>query len=284
MVTSSSGQWWLCILVFLQILLKTEGDLVNITYVNKAVAKGAVCLDGSPPAYHFDKGFGQGKKNWLLNLEGGAWCNNVTDCIARKSNILGWGSSKLMWTQLNFTGILSNKSYFNPDFYNWNKVKIRYCDGASFTADMEAVDPDTNLYFRGARIFGVVMEELLAKGMKHAKNALLSGCSSGGLAVMFNCDRFRALLPKKTKVKCFSDAGFFLNAKDISGQPRIQEYFNQVVMTHELEKNLPPSCTSKMKAGLCFFPQNVAQNIQTPLFILNPAYDSWQVSSFLVIR
>ena len=27
----------------------------------------------------------------------------------------------------------------------------------------------------------------------------------------------------------------------------------------------------------CFFPQNLVANIQTPLFILNTAYDSWQV-------
>jgi len=27
------------------------------------------------------------------------------------------------------------------DFYNWNRVKVRYCDGASFTGDVEAVNP-----------------------------------------------------------------------------------------------------------------------------------------------
>lgn len=27
------------------------------------------------------------------------------------------------------------------DFYNWNRIKIRYCDGSSFTGDVEAVDP-----------------------------------------------------------------------------------------------------------------------------------------------
>lgn len=27
------------------------------------------------------------------------------------------------------------------DFYNWNKVKIRYCDGSSFTGDVDEVDP-----------------------------------------------------------------------------------------------------------------------------------------------
>jgi hypothetical protein len=26
------------------------------------------------------------------------------------------------------------------DFYNWNRVKIRYCDGSSFTGDVETVD------------------------------------------------------------------------------------------------------------------------------------------------
>ena len=28
-----------------------------------------VCLDGSPPAYHFDKGFGAGINNWLVFVE-----------------------------------------------------------------------------------------------------------------------------------------------------------------------------------------------------------------------
>ena len=29
----------------------------------------AVCLDGSPPAYHFDKGFGAGINNWLVHID-----------------------------------------------------------------------------------------------------------------------------------------------------------------------------------------------------------------------
>ncbi|KAA8527991.1 hypothetical protein F0562_035140 [Nyssa sinensis] len=36
-----------------------------------------------------------------------------------------------------------------------------------------------------------------------------------------------------------------------------------------------------MKPSLCFFPQYVAQQIQTPLFILNAAYDSWQIKNVL---
>lgn len=29
----------------------------------------AVCLDGSPPAYHFSDGVGAGIDNWLIQLE-----------------------------------------------------------------------------------------------------------------------------------------------------------------------------------------------------------------------
>lgn len=41
--------------------------------------------------------------------------------------------------------------------------------------------------------------------------ALLSGCSAGGLASILHCDEFRDLFPRTTKVKCLSDAGLFLD-------------------------------------------------------------------------
>ncbi|KAM7459713.1 hypothetical protein LguiA_036707 [Lonicera macranthoides] len=279
MANARLGQW-LYLLVVVLILLKTEGFFVGITYVDNAVAKGAVCLDGSPPAYHFDKGFGAGINNWLVHIEGGGWCNNVTTCLSRRDTRLG--SSKQMVKQLAFSGILSNKPQFNPDFYNWNKIKVRYCDGASFTGDVETVNPATNLHFRGARIFLAIVEDLLAKGMKNAENAILSGCSAGGLTSILHCDRFRALVPRGTKVKCLSDAGYFINVKDVSNAPHIEEFYNQVVITHGSAKNLPLSCTSKLiRPGLCFFPQNMAQQIQTPIFLVNAAYDSWQIKNIL---
>jgi len=72
-----------------------------------------------------------------------------------------------MDTQLSFSGFFSNSKKFNPgnvyklinsvlivylmnlylkmlyvpDFYDWNRIKVRYCDGSSFTGDVEAVDP-----------------------------------------------------------------------------------------------------------------------------------------------
>lgn len=272
------GQW-LNLLVCSLILLRADAIPVGITYVENAVAKGAVCLDGSPPAYHFSPGFGSGINNWLVQIEGGGWCNNVTTCLARKNTRLG--SSKAMVKELSFSGILSNKQKFNPDFYNWNRIKVRYCDGSSFTGDVEAVNPATNLHFRGARVFLAIIEDLQAKGMKNAQNAILSGCSAGGLASILNCDRFRSLMPSTTKVKCLSDAGYFINTQDVSGAKHIETFYSGVVATHDSAKNLPSSCTSRLSPGLCFFPQHVVSQIQTPIFFVNAAYDSWQIKNIL---
>ncbi|GMN47655.1 hypothetical protein TIFTF001_016837 [Ficus carica] len=284
MFNTRLGQW-LNLLVCSLILLRADAIPVGITYVQNAVTKGAVCLDGSPPAYHFSPGFGSGINNWLVQIEGGGWCNNVTICLARKNTRLG--SSKAMVKELSFSGILSNKQKFNPDFYNWNRIKVRYCDGSSFTGDVEAVNPATNLHFRGARVFLAIIEDLKAKGMKNAQNAILSGCSAGGLTSILNCDRFRSLMPSTTKVKCLSDAGYFINTQDVSGAKHIETFYSEVVATHGSAKNLPSSCTSRLSPGLvgalirCFFPQYVVSQIQTPIFFVNAAYDSWQIKNIL---
>ncbi|GAB2235488.1 hypothetical protein Droror1_Dr00025913 [Drosera rotundifolia] len=279
-IPNRNVQQWLKVLICTLSCLKVEGLYAGITYVTSAVAKGAVCLDGSPPAYHFDRGSGSGINSWLVHIEGGGWCHNITHCLDRSTSRLGSSTKMLKW--LAFSGILGNNPTLNPDFYNWNRVKIGYCDGASFTGDVESVDSDTKLYFRGARIWIAVIQDLLARGMKYAENAILSGCSAGGLTSILHCDSFQALLPVGTSVKCLSDAGYFMNVKDISGTSYIVEYFREIVELHGSAKNLPASCTSTMEPYLCFFPQYTAPLIRAPLFLLNAAYDSWQIKNILV--
>ncbi|XP_074590392.1 pectin acetylesterase 8-like [Curcuma longa] len=269
---------WACALAALA-LLKADAEFVNLTRVQSAVAQGAVCLDGSPPAYHLSPGRGSGLRSWLVHLEGGGWCRNSTSCGYRKDTALG--SSYRMDAQASFPGILTNDQALNPDFYSWNRVKVRYCDGSSFTGDVEERDPVTHVYYRGARIWRAVMQELLARGMKEAETALLTGSSAGGLASILHCDSFRGFLPSSAKVKCLSDAGYFVHAKDIAGEETIKAYYNDVVTTHGSAKNLP-GCNSAMETAMCFFPQYMTHGVKTPLFILNSAYDPWQVSNILV--
>ncbi|KAG8053776.1 hypothetical protein GUJ93_ZPchr0001g31005 [Zizania palustris] len=243
--------------------------LVDLTLVHGAEDKGAVCLDGTPPGYHWLPGFSYGSDKWLIHLEGGSWCRNLTWCAQRKKTSLG--SSAYMERRVEFVGILSDDDSQNPDFYNWNKVKVRYCDGASFSGNVEdEMQYGTNFFFRGQRIWEAVMSELLPKGLARAKQAFLTGCSAGGLSTYIHCDDFRALLPKDSTVKCLADGGFFLDVEDISGRRYMRSFYNDVAHLQDLRKRFP-GCSSDMEPGQKW------RKASPPMFILNPAYDVWQL-------
>ncbi|KAF5183323.1 Pectin acetylesterase [Thalictrum thalictroides] len=255
--------------------------LVKMTLVPNAKAQGAVCLDGSLPAYHLDRGFGAGARNWLLQFEGGGWCNDVKSCLERATTRRG---STLYMNKLEvFSGILSNNASLNPDFYNWNKVKIRYCDGASFAGDSMYYNETTKIYFRGQRIWHAIILDLLPKGLNLANKALLSGCSAGGLATFFHCDNFTRTLPKTATVKCLSDAGFFLDIRDVSLNHTARVFYENLVNLQGIGKYLDKNCTSsRYYPHQCFFPQYSLAYITTPYFILNSVYDVYQFHHHLV--
>ncbi|PUZ53559.1 hypothetical protein GQ55_5G061100 [Panicum hallii var. hallii] len=254
-------------------------ERVDLTLVAGAREKGAVCLDGSPPGYHLRRGFSSGSHNWLIYLEGGAWCNTAKSCFAR--TVSSFGSSKFM-RAVKFSGILGNDHLENPDFYDWNIVVVRYCDGASFAGDAEGEDPDgTKLFFRGLRIWEAVVDELMGKGMDTAKQTLLTGCSAGSLAALLHCDNFRRRFPQEVSVKCLSDAGFFIDVKDLSGERSIWSLFNEVVHLHNVREVLPKDCLQNKDPTECFFASELIKSISTPTFILNSAYDSWQIQNVL---
>ncbi|KAL6621265.1 hypothetical protein ACP70R_033697 [Stipagrostis hirtigluma subsp. patula] len=258
--------------------------MVPITILKSAVDEGAVCMDGTPPAYHLDPGSGAGNKSWIGKLEGGAWCSSVRTCRLTKGT--GRGSSDHMTKEIPFTGIMSSSAAANPDFYNWNRVKIRYYDGGSFAGD--TYNKDSGTYLRGQRIWNAAVRHLLSIGMASADQLqrpclpvdqlLLTGCSSGGLAVILHCDEFRAFFPSPgTTVKCLADAGLYLDAVDVSGGRSLRSYFRDIVATQGAAKNLPPACTARLDATSCFLPQNIIDDIKTPIFLLNTAYDFIQI-------
>jgi hypothetical protein len=220
----------------------STGVFVGLTLIQSAAAKGAVCLDGSLPGYHLHRGFGSGANSWLVNLEGGGWCNDVSSCVFRKGSRRG--SSNHMERQLQFTGIMSNRPGENPDFYNWNRVKVRYCDGGSFTGD--GSNAAAGLYFRGQRIWQAAMDDLMAQGMRYANQALLAGCSAGGVSTILHCDEFRGLFPSNTRVKCLADAGMFLDTVDVRGRREMRSFFDGIVRLQGSGRSLPRSCTTHM--------------------------------------
>ncbi|XP_031108750.1 pectin acetylesterase 11-like [Ipomoea triloba] len=119
---------------------QTPDDIVPISWVQNVIVKGAVCLDGTPSAYYYEQGQGDGANNWLVFLQGGGWCVNQTDCFNRATYGKSSGSTKNISLTFTFRDFLSNNPTNNPDFYNWNRVYVPYCDGSSFTGDVEAPD------------------------------------------------------------------------------------------------------------------------------------------------
>ncbi|KAK9724621.1 hypothetical protein RND81_05G087300 [Saponaria officinalis] len=257
--------------------------LVGMTLVSKYRANvlGAYCLDGSLPAYHLHRGFGSGARNWLLQFEGGGWCNDVESCMQR--SVTRRGSTRYMSKLEFFSGILSNNHSLNPDFYNWNRVKIRYCDGASFAGDSKFDNGTSLLYFRGQKIWQAVISDLLPKGLAQAEKAMLSGCSAGGLAVYIHCDNFTRFLPRNATVKCLSDAGFFLDATDIGQNYSMRSFYYDLIALQGVEQSLNSNCTTSVAdQWQCFFPQHALGYIRTPFFVLNTAYDVYQFHHILV--
>nr|CAB3475069.1 unnamed protein product [Digitaria exilis] len=170
-------------------------EIVELTLLAGAREKGAVCLDGSPPGYHLQRGFGSGAHSWLVYLQGGGWCNTTESCSERKRT--EFGSSKLM-EAVEFTGILSNRHQENPDFHNWNIVVIRYCDGASFAGDAEGEDLDLS---------GQWSLRSLINGIVHLQNvreALPKSC-------LANKDPTECFFPAEL-IKSISTPTFILNS------------------------------------------------------------------------
>ncbi|KAE8705593.1 Pectin acetylesterase 10 [Hibiscus syriacus] len=131
--------------------------------------------------------------------------------------------------------------------FNWREE-----DGA-ITLELvsTARKPDAaKLQFRGQRIWLAAMEDLMSKGMRHAN-----------------------------QIKCLADAGLFLDTVDVSGGRTLRSMYSGVVSLQGVQHNLPRICTNHLDPTSCFFPQNLISQIQTPLFILNAAYDSWQIQS-----
>ncbi|KAG6409734.1 hypothetical protein SASPL_127776 [Salvia splendens] len=114
-------------------------------------------------------------------------------------------------------------------------------------------------------------------GLRVFTAAILAGGSAGALAAILLCDRYRALIPDAKRVKCLSQSGFFIRAKDLPDANRREGGFAHIIDFHNMIDALPKSCTSKMNASLCLFPEYVVGDVQTPLFLLNPIFDTFQL-------
>lgn len=74
----------------------------------------------------------------------------------------GLGSSKSYPPTMNLGGgYFSTDPTQNPLMYNWNKVHMNYCDGASFSGNNDTVQvyQNVSLHWRGSRIRENIVRE-----------------------------------------------------------------------------------------------------------------------------
>jgi len=179
----------------------------------------AKCLDGTPPVYYHIPGWGDGADKWFIHQQGGGWCYSIEDCVGRSKGSLG-STSKDPKTRTLGGGYFAYDNTTNPLMWNWNKIEIRYCDGASVSGDRVDQEPSSKLWFRGRAILDAEIKSILNdRGMNNATDVIVSGCSAGGLATFLHCDYWAAAIGKATtamtgtgaQVACVPDSGFFLD-------------------------------------------------------------------------
>ena len=256
--------------------------------------QNARCLDGTPAIYYHAKGFGSGANKWFLHQQGGGWCYDLDGCVGRSKGSLGSTKADPKTRTLD-GGYFSWDNSSNPLMYNWNKVELRYCDGASLSGDKASPTnvSGTILHFRGRAILDAEIDHLLhVNGMQQATDVIVSGCSAGGLATFLHCDHWAAAIADATrasskgpaKVACMPDSGFFLD------EDRSPQYHSKMRNVYSFQESsaagLNAACVDAHKgdaggAWKCIFAQWSSQHIQTPTFPMQSQYDSWQTGNVI---
>ena len=184
---------------------------------------GAVCIDGTNAGFYYSPASSPDKNSsWQIYFQGGGWCYDDVDCYGRSSTRLG--SSKTWPDKMSAGGIMSDDCKVNPDFCNFHRVIMPYCDGNSFSGDRAeaVVVKGKPLYFRGHRILKAVLQTLTTRfGLGGAKEVILTGCSAGGLATYLHTDyvhaSLRRLAPQLAKFRAAPISGFFLDHDNVLG-------------------------------------------------------------------
>jgi len=256
-------------------------------FLHDAQKAGAVCLDGTAPLFYMRPGSGSGAKKYYIHHQGGGWCESVADCAKRARGTLGSTKADPPTMSSAGGGYFSTDPKINPLMYNWNHVLLRYCDGGSFSGNNASSTQygSQTLYFRGHWILNAIQRELLKNhGLDTASDIVISGCSAGGLATYFHTDEWVSLhgmfSKSPAKIVGLPDSGYFLDyeanpSNYESGMRWVFEYMNSTVGVNQ-------GCvSSESEPWRCIFAQYSSKYLQTPTFMLNSEYDSWQLGNDL---
>jgi len=249
----------------------------------------AKCLDGSNYRFNFIQGKGEGKNKFFFYLEGGGWCgqetlgdNFIESCFERANTSLGskigfFGS--LVISRL--VRLLSSKEKYNPNFYNWNKIFVRYCDGSSFISDRTYEKNGSKIHMYGKNnLFGVLNYLKLYYNFTEADSVILSGFSAGSFATLIYANYIDSLTNKNNNTYIISDSGFFydLDEKILKINKLVKSAYEYSTNHTEIVNLFNYYCDKKYidkEPWKCLSGEYFIYNIKVPILSFENIYDSW---------
>lgn len=132
-----------------------------------------------------------------FKFKGGGWCIDLEDCAARSKTVLGssntWTAARYCYDQGGHDGLMSQDESVNPLMYNWNRIYVGYCDGASLSGKVEepvqVPNSQTSVHFKGGYQLDAFYDIFINDyGLATATDIVIGGSSAGGLAVILHLD------------------------------------------------------------------------------------------------
>jgi len=274
---------------------ESGGDTWSKFLLTDAAAKtGAVCLDGTPGGGYLRRGSGNGVKKWIIFHQGGGWCSSDTNCAGRSLTALGsskaWGPT--------YTDTYEGSELFDDKaFANWNVVYAMYCDGGSWTGNVTdpiSAPPKTGaanvtIYYRGRRLLDALIDHLLepSQGLASATDLLFGGCSAGGLTAYAHADYVASRMPRTVNTLAIADAMFALDSNSYKGESLFPARMQWGYKAWDSGPSLNQDCMKALGGAdgsdgwKCMFGGVAAGFVQTPLFVVNSKYGTWQEKAII---
>lgn len=259
----------------------------NVSVIELPKEANAKCLDGSNYRFQLIKGFGKGQDKFLLSFEGGGWCGSeakapsstIEACRKRALTPMGTKASSFSFTLSRFQRLFSNKPQYNPEFYNWNKVVIKYCDGFGHQSNAD----NYGLYFRGLNnTLGVIkyLEDHLS--FKQAESVIVTGYSAGGLAAITWSNYIDSITTKPNNTYSIIDSGLFYNIPSKEGfypMEVVMKGLSRYSGNNTLLLNSYCKLKDEDEQYKCFLPDHILSEVKVPMLIIQNVYDLATIGS-----
>lgn len=275
------------IVLILSLVIYNEVEFITerITLPDSAHAK---CLDGSNYSFHLIRGSGSGADKFLISFAGAGWCGGsiknripVEACRQRAHNPFGKSVRMFDYFFPRVRRLHSSKPKFNPEFYNWNKVFVHYCDGFGQLSNKNAY----GLYFNGLNNTLGVLDYLSSNlRFKDADKVIVTGFSSGGISAMTWTNYIDSITTKKNNTFLLVDSGVFYNEPNNGKGITVESIFKGISKYFgDVSKIMNTFCKIKNKEEewKCFEPENFFSTIHVPILIIQNLYESAGLVNFM---